>query len=387
MKIKRKVFGMKIIHLSDLHLGKKVNGFSMIEDQKYILQEILKVIRNEQSQVVIIAGDIYDKPVPIREAVQLFDTFLVELVNLSQKVFVISGNHDSAERISFGRKLMNNRGVYMAPVYNGCVEPITLSDEYGEIDFFMLPFVKPVNVRNCFPEKEIESYTDAVRCAIEHMETNKEKRNIIIAHQFVGGADRCDSEEISVGGLDNVAPEVFKDFDYTALGHIHGPQNAGNEKIRYSGTPLKYSFSEKGHEKSVTVLEIFEKGNQQVRTVALLPQKELREIKGTYNQLTLRAFYEKQNTNDYLRVVLTDEEDVPDALAKLRVIYPNIMKLDYENTRTNTLSEITFDEEFERKSEIELFQDFYKMQNGIELSQKQMEFAEKIFEDLKGRQV
>ena len=374
---------MKIIHLSDLHLGKKVNGFSMIEDQKYILQEILEIIKEEKSQVVIIAGDVYDKPVPTREAVQLFDTFLVELANLSQNVLVISGNHDSAERIAFGRRLMDDRGVYMSPVYDGNVEPIKFKDEYGTVSFFMLPFVKPVNVRSCFPEETIENYTDAVRCAISHMDIDKGDRNILIAHQFVGGAERSDSEEISVGGLDNVAPTVFEDFDYTALGHIHGPQNAGGEKIRYSGTPLKYSFSEKGHQKSVTVVELYEKGNQTVTTIPLVPKRELREIKGTYDQLTLKSFYENQNTDDYLRIILTDEDDVPDALARLRVIYPNIMKLEYENARTAAATELTFDEDFEKRSEIELFQDFYKMQNGVEMNQTQKEFAEKIFEELK----
>ena len=374
---------MKIIHLSDLHLGKKVNGFSMIEDQKYILQEILEIIKEEKSQVVIIAGDVYDKPVPTREAVQLFDTFLVELANLSQKILVISGNHDSAERIAFGRRLMDDRGVYMSPVYDGNVEPIKFKDEYGTVSFFMLPFVKPVNVRSCFPEETIENYTDAVRCAISHMDIDKGDRNILIAHQFVGGAERSDSEEISVGGLDNVAPTVFEEFDYTALGHIHGPQNAGGEKIRYSGTPLKYSFSEKGHQKSVTVVELYEKGNQTVTTIPLVPKRELREIKGTYDQLTLKSFYENQNTDDYLRIILTDEDDVPDALARLRVIYPNIMKLEYENARTAAATDLTFDEDFEKRSEIELFQDFYKMQNGIEMNQKQKEFAEKIFEELK----
>lgn len=378
---------MKIVHLSDLHLGKKVNGFSMIEDQKYILNEILNVIKNQKSQVVIIAGDIYDKPVPTREAVQLFDKFLVELSNLSQKVLVISGNHDSAERMAFGRRLMENKGVYMAPVYDGHVEPVVLSDEYGEINFYMLPFIKPVNVRGCFPEENIETYTDAVKCAVEHMGIDKKKRNVIIAHQFVGGADRCDSEEISVGGIDNVVPGVFEAFDYTALGHIHGPQNAGSDKIRYSGTPLKYSFSEKNHKKSITVVEMFEKGNQKVTTVPLTAKRDLREIKGTYNQLTLKSFYENQNTDDYLRVILTDEDDVPDALAKLRVIYPNIMKLDYENTRTRSITEITFDDDFEKRSEIELLEDFYKMQNGMEMSETQRDFAIKIFEEIKNEDV
>ena len=376
---------MKIVHLSDLHLGKKVNGFSMIEDQRYILQEIIKVIKNQQTDAVIIAGDVYDKPVPSREAVQLFDMFLVELVKLAQKVFVISGNHDSAERIAFGRRLMDDRGVYMAPVYDGCVEPITLSDEYGEINFYMLPFIKPVNVRSIFKEETIENYTDAVLCAVKHMNIDKNQRNVLIAHQFVGGAERSDSEDISVGGLDNVAPFVFEDFDYTALGHIHRCQKAGGDNIRYAGTPLKYSISEKDHIKSVTLVEISNKGEQKIESIPLEAKRDLREIKGTYEELTLKSFYENQNTEDYIHVVLTDEDDVPDALARLRVIYPNIMKLDYENTRTSTISEITISENFKNKSEIELFSDLYEMQNGTEMSQMQKEFVENIFERLKER--
>lgn len=378
---------MKIVHLSDLHLGKKVNGFSMIEDQKYILQEITEIIKEQNSDVVIIAGDVYDKSVPTKDAVQLFDSFLVELVNLSQKVLVISGNHDSAERIAFGRKLMDERGVYMAPVYDGNVEPVQLEDEYGKVMFYMLPFIKPINVSCCFPDETIKSYTDGVRCAIDHMEVDEKNRNVMIAHQFVGGAERSDSEEISVGGLDNVAPAVFEKFDYTALGHIHGPQNAGSEKIRYSGTPLKYSFSEKGQQKSVTIVEMKEKGNQTITTVPLHPKRDLREIKGTYNELTLKSFYEQQNTEDFFRVVLTDEYDVPDALAKLRVIYPNIMKLEYDNTRTATVSNIDIDDNGKKKTEIEMFQDLYLMQNGVEMNQTQHDFVLKIFEELKEKEV
>ena len=376
---------MRILHLSDLHLGKKVNGFSMIDDQEYILNEILKIIEKEKTEVVIIAGDVYDKPVPPREAVQLLDWFLVELSELKQKVLIISGNHDAAERIAFGRKLMNDKGIYMAPVYDGNVEPVVLEDPYGKINFYMLPFIKPANVRSIFKEETIENYTDAVKCAINHMNIEKNERNIIIAHQFVGGVDRCDSEDISVGGLDNVAPSVFSDFDYTALGHIHRGQKAGSENIRYAGTPLKYSISEKDHKKSVTLLEIAEKGHVEIESISLKSKRDLREIKGTYDELTLKSFYENQNTDDYLHVVLTDEDDVPDALARLRVIYPNIMKLDYDNTRTATVSEITIAENFKNKSEIELFSDLYEMQNGAEMSSMQREFVENIFEKLKER--
>ena len=230
---------MKIMHLSDLHLGKRVNEFSMLEDQEYILTKIINIIDEQEPQVVIIAGDVYDKSVPSAEAVELFDDFLVRLSKRNLKVFVISGNHDSAERIAFGGRLMDKSGIYMSPVYNGKVEPITLADDYGEVNFYMLPFVKPSNVRRFYPEYEIGSYTDAIKAAIDTMNMDANKRNVLITHQFVTGALRSESEEISVGGTDNVDANVFEDFDYVALGHIHRAQKCGSEFIRYSGTPLK----------------------------------------------------------------------------------------------------------------------------------------------------
>ncbi|MGI6110318.1 MAG: metallophosphoesterase family protein, partial [Eubacteriaceae bacterium] len=243
---------MKFVHLSDLHLGKRVNGFSMIEDQQYILEEILKIIAEEKPQAVLISGDIYDKSIPPAEAVQLFDDFLVSLSRDKLQVFVISGNHDSAERIAFGSRLMDQSGVHLSPVYDGYVEPVRLTDEYGPVDFFMLPFIRPVHVRHCFPDDEIKSYSDALACAVSHMPVDPAVRNVLLTHQFVTGAVTSDSEDISVGGTDNVDAAVFEAFDYTALGHIHAPQNAGGERIRYCGTPLKYSFSEASHQKSVT---------------------------------------------------------------------------------------------------------------------------------------
>ena len=244
---------MKFVHLSDLHIGKRVNGFSMLEDQKYILDSITEIIKTECPDAVFIAGDVYDKSVPPAEAVQLFDDFLVTLAQLNPKIFVISGNHDSAERIAFGGRLMESDGVYMSPVYNGRVIPVEINDKYGPVRIYMLPFIKPAHVRAAFPDEEIYSYTDAVRTAIDKMNIDTTVRNILITHQFVTGASKCDSEDITVGGTDNVDAYVFEPFDYTALGHIHGPQNAGSDSIRYCGTPLKYSFSECGHKKSVTV--------------------------------------------------------------------------------------------------------------------------------------
>lgn len=374
---------MKLVHLSDLHLGKRVNEFSMLEDQKHILWEILRIIGQEKPEGVIIAGDVYDKAVPPAEAVALLDEFLVRLAGMRTEVFIISGNHDSAERIAFGSRLIRESGVHLSPVFSGEIEPCTLTDEYGEVQIRMLPFIKPADVRHAFPEEEIRDYTDAVRTVIRHMNPDPSVRNILVAHQFVTGAERSDSEDVSVGGMDNVDASVFEPFDYVALGHIHGPQRIGRETVRYCGTPLKYSFSERNHVKSVTVVTLGEKGRTEIRTVPLIPLHDMREIRGTYEELTLRKNWEGTATDDYLHVILTDENDVPDAMARLRVIYPNIMKVDYDNQRTRTASLTGLAEETERKSEMELFEEFYAGQNGQPLSGEQRSFAEALLEKLK----
>lgn len=374
---------MKFVHLSDLHLGKRVNGYSMIEDQKYILLKILNVIDEQKAEAVVIAGDVYDKPIPPTEAVQLFDDFLFRLVERNLQILVISGNHDSPERIAFGSRFMDKSGVHMSQVYNGKNDLVELKDKYGKVNFYMLPFVKPSNVRRFFEDEEINTYTDAVRVAVSHMNVNKKARNVIITHQFVTGAQRSESETIAVGGTDNVDSYVFDDFDYVALGHIHGPQNVGKNTVRYCGTPLKYSFSEISHKKSVTVVEMKGKGNVKVSTVDLTPKLDMREIKGTYEELTFKKNYENTNTEDYLHIILTDEEDVADAVAKLRCVYPNLMKLDYDNTRTRNSLALTQAEETEKKSDTELLSEFFEKQNGKPLSDEQLEYAANLFEQIK----
>jgi len=388
---------MKFIHLSDLHLGKRVNEFSMLEDQEYILRKILRVIDDERPEGVIIAGDVYDKPVPSAEAVSLFDDFLCKLAKRQLQVFVISGNHDSTERIAFASRIMDTTGIHMSPVYSGKVEPVRLNDAYGELNIYMLPFIKPAQVRRYFEDAEIGSYTDALRCAVEEMQVDPAKRNVLVTHQFVTGASRTESEDISVGGADNVDAEVFRDFDYVALGHLHSPQNCGGISgreggaphnregsasggpagggaplIRYCGSPLKYSFSEAGDRKSVTVVELQAKGELSVRTVELVPKHDMVELKGRYEELTLKAFYENTTwRQDYVHITLTDEEDIPDAIGRLRVIYENLMKLDYDNTRTRSNAVIEGDERAETKTPYELFADFYELQNNQPLSDEQ----------------
>lgn len=373
---------MKFMHISDLHLGKRVNEFSMLEDQEYILTKIINIIDEAEVQGVLIAGDVYDKTVPSAEAVELFDSFLVRLSKRGLRVFVISGNHDSAERIAFGGRLMDKSGIYMSPVYNGSVEPIKLTDEYGDINIYMLPFIKPSGVKRFFPDSEIVSYTDALKTAVDSMEIDTEKRNILITHQFVTGADRTESEDIAVGGTDNVDASVFCAFDYVALGHIHRAQRcAGSEYIRYSGTPLKYSFSEAGDKKTVTIIEMKEKGSISLDFIPLSPKRDMAEIKGTYEQLTLKSFWENTSYNeDYMHITLTDEEDIPDALTKLRVIYKNIMKLDYDNKRTRTMNSIGGAENVREKTPFEHFSEFYELQNGQPLSEEQALFIAELIE-------
>lgn len=372
---------MKLIHLSDLHLGKRVNEYSMLEDQKYILLRILEIIDDEKPNAVVIAGDVYDKSLPPAEAVALFDNFLVQLTRRDLQVFVISGNHDSAERIAFGSRLMAKSGVHMSPVYDGTVAPITLTDENGPVDFFLLPFLKPANVRRFFEDEDIASYTDALAAVIGHMEVDAGRRNVLVTHQFVTGSTRCESEEISVGGTDNVDASVFAPFDYVALGHIHSPQNCGSEAIRYCGTPLKYSFSEAKDQKSVTIVTMQEKGSLQVTTRALIPMRDLVELRGSYEELTLRSFYENTTwQEDYTHITLTDEEDIPDAIGKLRVIYHNLMKLDYDNARTRSNAQIGSAEGTESKSPLQLFEEFFALQNNQPMSDEQREFMEALIE-------
>ncbi len=375
---------MKLIHLSDLHIGKRVNDYSMLDDQKYILKKILGIIDSENPDGIIIAGDVYDKSVPSGEAITCFDEFLTDLAKRKIPTFIISGNHDSAERLSFGSKLMEQSGIYISKEYNGVVEPITLKDGFGEYNIFLLPFVKPFNVRTNYPDEEIVTYTDAVRVAIEKMNIDTQKRNILVTHQFITDSQISDSEEKSVGGTDNVDSYVFDDFDYVALGHIHGPQNCGSERIRYCGTPLKYSFSEVNHQKSVTVVEIAEKGSLDIRTIDLVPLRDMFEIRGNFNDIMQKSFYENTPYQEsYLRITLTDEDDIPNALGTLRTVYHKLMVLQYDNIRTRTHNIINGAEDVENKSEFQLFAEFFELQNGQPMSEKQSEFIQKLIQELK----
>ena len=373
---------MRFIHLSDLHIGKRVNDFSMIEDQKYILDKITDIVKEEKADAVIIAGDVYDKSVPPAEAVQVFDDFLNALMERVKSVYIINGNHDSAERVSFGARQMEKGGVFIAPVFNGEVKKYTVNDEYGNINIYLLPYIKPVNVRPFFEEGAVTDTYSAVKAVIDKTSIDKAERNIIVSHQFITGAERSESEEVYVGGSDNVEAEVFADFDYVALGHLHRPQHIGRREVRYCGTPLKYSFSEADHNKSVTVVDLNEKGNVEIKTIPLVPLRDMRRIKGTYEYLTEKKNYEGTNVEDYLHITLLDEEEVYDAIGRLRSIYPNIMRIDYENRRTSADNEIGTVDVGSGKSAIELFEELFRIQNNKDFTDSQRELCAEIIGEI-----
>lgn len=371
---------MRLLHISDLHLGKRVNEYSMLEDQAHILEQILKIADQEQAQGVLIAGDVYDKPVPPAEAVRLLDYLLSSFADRKIPVFFISGNHDSRDRLSFGAELFKKSGVYMAS--EGFLEKVDREDEYGELSIWLMPFLKPAQVRSVYPEKDIQTYTDAVRAVLEEADLDPATRNILVAHQFVAGAVQCESEEVSIGGLDQVDVSVFDGFEYVALGHLHRPQSVTRETVRYCGTPLKYSFSEVHDQKSVTIVELKEKGETAIKTVPLTPLRDMKELKGTYLQLTSRPFYETQERDSYFRITLTDKEDVMDAVGKLRMIYPNLMKLDYDNVRVRTQMQYEEMEAVEQKRPDEVVAEFYQVVNGRPLSDEQSKLVEEMMEEV-----
>lgn len=369
---------MRFLHLADLHIGKRVNGFSMIEDQKFVFEQVYNVIENEKIDGIIMAGDIYDKPVPSAEAVKLFDEMLTRLVSINLPIFVISGNHDSAERIGFGSDILSAAKVYMSRVYNGNLQKIELEDDYGKINVYLLPFIKPATVKNIYKEAEIKDYDDALEYVLSQEKIDETKRNVIVSHQFVTGAMRSESEEVSVGGLDNVSVENYEAFDYVALGHIHRAQQMGRESARYAGTLLKYSFSEEKHNKSMTIVDLKEKGNIEIKEIPVKPLHDLKTIKGKFSKITSEEFYKELKKEDYYRAVLTDEDDILNAIGKLKSIYPNLMSMEYDNTRTRSYSVVDNVETGETKSTLDYFEEFFEKQNGRKMSEKQRNYLLEI---------
>lgn len=376
---------MKILHLADLHIGKIIYEQSLLEDQEYMLKQIEKIIEKEKIEAVLISGDIYDRSIPPADAVEVLDKFLNNLIKiLKVKVFIISGNHDSKERLNFGSKIFENDGLYIQTTYNGRIRKVELDEK---INIYMLPFIKPIEVKQYFENEKIETYNDAIKNIIENEKLDKTKINILMAHQFVTSGttnpETCESETINVGGLDNVDASNFSEFDYVALGHIHGPQKIGEEKIRYSGTILKYSFSEVNHHKSVVIIEI-KNGKVDFKLEPLIPLRDMRKIQGPIEELVKKENYEGTNQQDYIKAIITNEEAIYDAIGQIRKIYPNTLSLDILNSKSyNSDMNIENFEKIKEKSEFELFDDFYEFQNSVRLDEEQSEIIKKVIEKTK----
>ena len=376
------------MHLSDLHLGKSVLEQSMIEDQKYIIDKIVNIVKDRQIDIVMIAGDIYDKGIPSIDAVNLFSSFLTRLYKLGVKVLVISGNHDSKDRLAFGNELFIDNGVYIESIFNGVLRKEVFEDNNGKLNIFMLPFIKPVDVRIWYPDLSINSYNDAVKAIIDNTEINKSERNIIMVHQFVtaSGVDieRSESETISLGGIDNVDVSLFDDFDYVAMGHVHGAQKLIRDTVRYAGSPLKYSFSEVNQKKSVPVIEINSKDDIKIDLVELEPIRDMRIIKGPILKLLSKDVYSLGNRDDYINAIITDDDYVVNAIGKLRKVYKNVLKLEYSNNRnlldSNVINKVSND--MKDKSPLDLFKDFYLEQNNIELDVKREKILSDVIKEL-----
>ncbi|MBQ5330000.1 MAG: exonuclease SbcCD subunit D [Oscillospiraceae bacterium] len=369
---------MRFVHLADLHLGRRVCGFSLIEDQKYILDRILDMIGEEKPDIVLIAGDVYDKLSPPAEAVTLLDSFLTELSRRGIETFIISGNHDSPERIAFGADLMNKSGIHFSPVYDGKAAHFTVTDEYGEADIYLLPYLRAAEARRFFPDEDIPDTAAAVSAAIRAMNMDKSRRNIIISHQFVQGGETSDSERGAVGGTDGVPADVYKDFDYAALGHLHKPQ-AMSGNVRYGGTPLKYSVSEAEHKKSLAVCELGEKGTP-VKTVLreLVPLRDMRMIKGSFEDIM------SESSDDFVQVMLTDTERIPDAQKRLRAQYPRIMAVKYINEQEREPIGITEESAVRTVSPFELFESFFLEANGKKMTAEQSEHMRGLIDSIWG---
>lgn len=377
---------MKIMHLSDLHLGKSILEQSLIEDQRYILDKIIEIITLKEVDVVLIAGDIYDKGIPNVDAVKLFSNFLAKLYKIGVKVFITSGNHDSKDRLSFGNELFIDNGVYIEGVFNGKLRCVELNDCYGKVLIYMLPFVKPADVRGYYLDKEISSYQDAIKAILEDSKINTSDRNIIMVHQFVTASgvevERSESESLSLGGLDNIDVSLFEEYDYVAMGHIHRPQKLIKDTVRYAGSPLKYSFSEVNHKKSIPIIELKEKGNIDIELVELVPIRDMRVIKGKLDNLLDKEVVSLGNKDDYISAVITDEDYIMDAIGKLRSVYKNILRLEYQNKRTEIVDNIDYNvDNVNKKSEIDLFSEFYLKQNNIELDSIRLDIVNNVIKE------
>lgn len=375
---------MILAHISDLHLGKSLHNFSLIEDQDYILDQIAGILVEKKVDVLIIAGDVYDKNVAPEAGIRVLRKFLGRLVEAKIKVMIISGNHDSAERLTFGGEFMTEKGIYFSKVYDGMIEPIIFTDSFGPVNFYLLPFIKPSTVQHYFEDEEIDSWDAAVRCAVEHMNINTSERNIIVAHQNIMSAERCESEEIYIGGQDAVSDEIFKDFDYTALGHIHRQQKIGKYNVMFSGTPLKYSTSEFDHKKVMPLISLGEKGRVDIDLIDLVPKRDLRKITGRLDDIMSMAAKDPNNHEDFIDITLTDENEVMDAISTLRSVYPNVLKISYENMATRAAEEIEKLGKLDKQNPQEIFEKFFNSRRGREMTAEEKEYMNSLIEKIWG---
>ena len=374
---------MKFIHLGDLHLGKTVNEFRMIDDQAFILEQILQCVKERDVDAVLVAGDVYDKSIPSEEAVRLLDSFLARLAEMGKAVIMISGNHDSDDRLQFGSRLFEARNVYITGRYEGFMPEVVLEDVYGKVHFWMLPFVKASVVAHYHPDEKVDSYDTAIRIALADIPLDRSERNVILSHQFVTGSGNKDAAQDPVmagselvrpemvGTIEKVGSDVYDPFDYAALGHIHSPQSLGRKEVRYSGSPLSYSLSEIGHEKSFPLVTLGEKSQVEIELVPLVPRRRMRHLRGPLAQLLDPARI--TDDQDYIYITLTDEQPIPDAIGRVRTYYPNVMKLDYDNSHTRALQQVTFSGITAGRSYHELIRDFYSLMNGGEPTEEEME--------------
>ena len=372
---------MRFLHIADLHLGKQMNDLSLLPDQEYILEQIVSIAQNKQADAVLIAGDVYQRSSPQAEAMALFDSFVSRLVSLGKRVFVISGNHDSALRVSYLASLIKSSGVYVTEKFEGTLQQIELRDEYGPLTVHLLPFLKPAHVKRWLPGEKIATYQEAVEAVLRQSAMDSSRRNVLLCHQFITGSETSDSEEKAVGGLDNIDASVFGAFDYVALGHIHKPQRVLRDTLRYAGSPLKYSFSEANHNKSVAIVDVMEKGDITVRTEPLYPLHDVRMIEGMLDDLMNMPYSE-----DYLWVTVHDELPPPDARVTLSVNFPNMMKYSIVNSRTKQDIDVLATQNMENKSITELFSDFYRLQNNDQApSEAHQKVLDKVLKELEER--
>lgn len=375
---------MRFLHTGDLHLGKTVNDFSMIADQRHILGQITDMVKKEAAEALVIAGDVYDRAIPPAEAVTLLDDFLTQMVQLGVPVLMISGNHDSPERVSFAEEILKEKGVYIAGIYKDGLKKISFFDEYGEVTFVLLPFIKPAVV-------SARTNGEAVEKLLAAEEKKEGTRRVLVSHFFVTDCGRepelSDGETtIHVGGLDNVEASFFDGFDYVALGHIHKPQRIGEKQVYYAGAPLAYSFSEAGRQKTVNLVEIKGEGDITVKQLPLTPLHEMRKIRGRMEELMADEVAEAANRFDYIQAQLTNEEELIDPIGTLRSVYPNIMQIVLMKNESRGNSEYESNAVEKRKSIPELFAGFYQMVRNEEPGEERMEIILKTAKETEGEQ-